>query len=231
MNKLEKLNPDSSTWNDVRRWVQDATRFQHASLACQVMAGFALAELKKSHNVKPGQPKKELPHGAVILSWPEMCKSEAGISDDTARRWIDMANGIKARWKTLPVRDRLRALMELPPSQWGEADMKVIADATHKCTDGKGQMEFMLELGIAKGAKTGRNPGDDAGGNDTSSLDDENSASLNEINLIQSDLMLLADSKNMQIKDLPTANLFSLKNAAKVLCDRLDSEIKARKET
>jgi hypothetical protein len=123
------------------------------------MAGFALNELKKKQGIKPGNPNfgktgSQLPHDVVIAdggkSWPEMVHEYAGISDETARRWMAMADGIKARWKKLAPQSRLKELMAVSPSEWNEKDTKLVTDSMHKACDGSSQLEFMRELGLAK---------------------------------------------------------------------------------
>ena len=189
--QLSTLNPQlvpdgPATWQGVKYWAELAAKFSHASVAAQVMAGFALSELRKANNVKPGQPKKVLPHDAGILvshnlphdvggsatsphdaaklSWPEMVEKFAGISDDTARRWMAMADDIKARWKKLAPQVRLKELMAVPPSDWTEKDTKLVTDSLHKVADGSTQLEFMRELGLAK-QKPGANSTGGTGGN------------------------------------------------------------------
>lgn len=143
-----KLN---EKWQEVKAWAADAAKFQHASLACQVMAGFSLNELREHYGSQQGK-RSDLtsPNDSAKLGFQELVREKCGISDDTARNWMKMAEGVKSLWKKLPARDRLKALMSLPPSQWTEDDSKLIADATHKITDGRTQLEFMWELGCAK---------------------------------------------------------------------------------
>lgn len=162
---LTKYNPNDLTttdapasWDAVQYWANVAARFQQASLAAQVMAGFALAELRKAHAIKPGNPTgknqhtgEELPHDVVIPeTWPDLVEKHAGISDETARRWIAMAEGIKARWKKLAPQARLKQLMSVPVNDWTDDDSKLVAESLHKVTDGQSQLVFMRELGLAK---------------------------------------------------------------------------------
>jgi hypothetical protein len=151
---------NNNTWDAVRYWVGVSTRLKHADLACQVMAGFALVELKQASRVRRGRPEKEFPHDAGINgqptgnqhrdAWGIVVARESGVSEDTAGRWMAMALGVRARWAKLPVMDRLSALMSAPPSQWVEADAAMIASAVRDVTDGKTQLDFMAELGICK---------------------------------------------------------------------------------
>jgi len=140
-----------ATWQGVKYWADMAAKFQHASVAAQVMAGFALCELRKAHGTNQGK-RTDLtsPHDAEKLDWPELVEQHAGISDDTARRWMLMAEGIKARWKKLAPQARLKELMSVAPSDWNEKDTKLVTDSLHKVCDGQGQLEFMRELGLAK---------------------------------------------------------------------------------
>lgn len=161
--------PGPASWAQVKYWATNAGKFAQASLACQVMAGFALAELHKKHGIRPGnktgknQIGGELPSDLVIPTWPELVKQNAGISDETARNWMAMAGGIKSRWKKLAPQERLRELMRVPVSDWTDADTKLVGDALVKVTDGATQMDFLRELGLAKKIPrgTGREPGCD----------------------------------------------------------------------
>ena len=152
---LVKYHPNEVTatgpasWEQVAYYANLAAKFQHACVAAQVMEGFALLKLRKASQVRAGRPAK-LPHDVVIKSWSELVAECAGISDETARRWMAMAEGIKARWKKLAPQARLRALMSVPPTQWTDADTKLIEDSLHKVSDGATQLEFMRELGLAK---------------------------------------------------------------------------------
>ena len=160
MSKLQKLAPQelspateingtTDPWSKVREYANLANKFAHASLAAQVMAGFELAELKKQNGIRSGRPAK-LPHDVVIKSWEELVKENCGISDETARRWIEMADGIRARWKKLAPEAILKELMATPISEWDDSDIKVVEEALYKATDGATQLEFMRELGLAK---------------------------------------------------------------------------------
>ena len=163
-----KLELDgAASWPVVKYWADLAAKFQHASVAAQVMAGFALCELRKTSNKKPGNPNfgktsSQLPHDVVIAhdgkSWADMVQDYAGISDETARRWMLMAEGIKARWKKLAPQARLKQLMAVSPSDWNEKDTKLVCDSLHKVADGSTQLEFMRELGLAKAKPGNANP-------------------------------------------------------------------------
>lgn len=156
----------NNTWDAVRYWLSLSARFSRASVACQVMGGFALLDLKAAHGVTNGDNQHEgrvsrcgkpyidvsanQPLAKGTSTWEDILDRETGLSKTTAYKWMDMASGIKSRWKNLPIRDRLRALVETPSSQWSEVDVKLITDAVHKVTDGYTQTEFLQELGLAK---------------------------------------------------------------------------------
>jgi hypothetical protein len=151
------LNLDGpATWDTVKYWADLAAKFQHASVAAQVMAGFGLIGLRKQLGTNQGK-RNDLcdttsPHDVEKLDWPDLVKQHAGISDESARRWMAMAQGIKARWKKLAPQARLKELMSVPPSDWSKKDTKLVADSLRKATDGSSQLEFMRELGLAKKA-------------------------------------------------------------------------------
>jgi len=151
----------AATWDTVKYWAELAAKFSHASVAAQVMAGFALNELKKANNIKPGNPHRgQLPNDLVIKTWPELVAEFAGISDETARNWMRMADGVKAKWKKLAPQEKLKALMSVSPSQWSEDDTKLVTASLHKIADGQTQTDFMRELGLAKKPSKNPNAGD-----------------------------------------------------------------------
>lgn len=224
----------NNTWDAVRYWVGMSARLKQADLACQVMAGFALRELHQTHKIGPGQPKKELPNDLVIShrsqSWAQIVQAEVGVSDETARNWMKMADGVKSRWKKLPVRDRLSALMTVPPSQWSEPDALLISEAVHKATDMRTQAEFMWDLGIAKkpqgsGAR-GRKPGEGGRPKDLDMSEDTDDALLNEF---RADMRLFTHPKDATLQKLSTAELLKHQAEALAYSSRITEIIKRRK--
>ena len=159
-----------ASWSQVKYWANIAGKFAQASLAAQVMAGFTLGELHKgikagSRTDLPTNLPSKLGGSDKPLTWPEQVEKFAGVSEETARKWMLMSDGIKARWKKLAPQDRLRELMRVPVSDWTDKDSKLVAEALKKVTDGSTQLEFMRELGLAKkpqgAGATGRLPGCD----------------------------------------------------------------------
>lgn len=141
-----------ATWQTVKHWADLSAKFQHASVAAQVMAGFGLLELRKQHFAQGKRPDDNLAEsfGEVGAGWQKHVKEEVGISDDTARNWMKMAEGIKAKWKKLAPQERLKELMAVSPNEWNDADVKLVSESLHKVTDGQTQLEFMRDLGLAK---------------------------------------------------------------------------------
>lgn len=153
--KLVKAKPTSAEiekgrWQIIRGFVDQAGRFAHAGLTCQVMAGFELIELRKLHGVQGQRSDLEgVLNVEHRLPWPDACKLYAGISDDTARNWMRMAEAMRPRLKRLKGESRLRALMETPVQEWGPKDLTFIHKAVREIADGRSQVEFMSSLGLA----------------------------------------------------------------------------------
>lgn len=157
-----------ASWDTVKYWADAAAKFSHASIAAQVMAGFALLELRKHHG---NQGKRTDLAGAAPthpgpaannpekLDWPDLVKQYAGISDDTARNWMKMAEGIRTKWKKLGPQEKIHQLMAVPVAEWNEKQIADVQTAIQKATDGMTQTEFLREIGLAK-----KPPGNKAGG-------------------------------------------------------------------
>lgn len=153
----------SGTVEGVRRWVDLAGKFERAKTACQVMAGFELIELRRTSGFLHGGDRKSV-HKAEG-TWEEFVKAEFSISSDTARAWIKMAEAIRPRLKKLPgLGDLLAEIVDLPISQLDADKQQLLSDAVHKLADGKSQMEFMWDLGIAKLPQGHAAKGGDMGG-------------------------------------------------------------------
>jgi hypothetical protein len=151
--------PSISGWDGVRYYADLAGKFERAKLACQVMAGFELIELRKAPSIRQGR-RTDLtsPNDSEKLqtTWPELVKEFAGISDDTARNWMAMAAAVKPRLaKIADGPDRLREILALPPSAWDSPAIELVSSAVHKITDGKSQLEFMFDLGLIKQSAAG----------------------------------------------------------------------------
>jgi hypothetical protein len=176
-------------WALVRRYVELEARFERARLACQVMIGFELLELRKFYGITPGRPrlqpvldaensnetgvynsaasaelsekarKQGLSSGSNCISaegdknfsegqWPRILQAEAGLKERTAEIYMNLARACRPRLKRLHGTDRLRALLDLSPSQWTAEDTELVDAAVRKLTNGRTQMEFMCELGL-----------------------------------------------------------------------------------
>ena len=155
------LSPEEALWAEAKKWTEAAGMMEKCKLASQVMTGFALMEIRKSWN---GQGKRTdltlevgtSPNRSAKLGWQKRVKAELGISDDTARNWMDMAKACKPRLKKLGGMASFKDLLQLPPSQWTDVQRDSLSTAVRKITDGKTQLEFMWELGVAKGGKAAR---------------------------------------------------------------------------
>lgn len=155
------VHSTEASWDNVRQFVDAAKKFARCQLACQVMAGFQLNELHKRHFVLSGRRLssrivREESHNQQIgnalakpESWSSIVQAEAGISEDTASRWMKMAEAVRPRLKKLGSPD-LREIIELPVSQITPEQNEILEKAVHKVTDGYTQIDFLEWLGIAK---------------------------------------------------------------------------------
>src|SRR5574343_530680 len=108
-------------WETAKRLVETAARFEHGAVACRVMAGMVLGELKRELGVSRGSRTDlagNFPHDAG--SWAETVKARLSISEDTASRWIKMAEAAKPRLAESDVSGVFRQLLEMPITQLSE---------------------------------------------------------------------------------------------------------------
>lgn len=111
-----------------------------------VLTGLELKRLKKSHGETRG--RKKITATVRIISWADICQSELGISEDTAGRYILMAEAAKERSKVLQSMEE--QLLALPLIALPEADRERVEKAVHKITDGNTAKGLMQDWGIAR---------------------------------------------------------------------------------
>ena len=140
--------PAQDPWAKARRFYESASLFQRASLAAQIMCGFELIALHKAYDVKAGRKDKNQLPQAVVIKWPEAVKEYLGCSDQTAYRFMDMARTAKPRLAKGDL--DLGALLEKHPGALTPAEQELLKKAVHKISDGRTQMEFLLECGSVK---------------------------------------------------------------------------------
>ena len=145
--KIESKSPVviTATWDGVRHWLNAAKMFEQGKLFSQVMTGFELLALHKANNIRQGKRTDlgNLPHAAG--SWADIVKKEAGISDDTARRYMDMSKAAAPRLKKLPALKNFDPFSQ-PMSLLAEPQREAMEKAVKKLTDGKTQADFFDEL-------------------------------------------------------------------------------------
>lgn len=126
------------------------------SIAGQVLLGMELLTLKTELGfLGRGGDRRSKPQVAVLKStlnqsWDDHCKSELGISADTADRKIELFEAAKARVRKLGGNDKLAGLLETHPAKRTEEDEKILGDMVNKLVDGESQRTLLEELKIAK---------------------------------------------------------------------------------
>lgn len=158
----------SGSVDRVRQYSAASQAMSRASLAMQVMAGFELLELHKKspyrHGGKRQKPELQtVPESSPRVSdlkqgpydgchtWAEFCGVACGISPDTARAWMAMAEAVKPRLKKLQgFGGLIRELLTRPVSDLSADQTQLLTDAVSKITDGRTQLDFLSELGLVK---------------------------------------------------------------------------------
>lgn len=150
---IHQRQPDTDALiNQISDYAHLATRFGQATIACQIMAGFALLDLKRAVGRGPGRASAS----DDSATWEQMVEIHCGISTVTAWRWMRMAHAVKPRLKRLAGADRLRALLDSSPLEWSHDDSELLHRAIEHITDGRTQTDFMAEIGLLKKSPGGR---------------------------------------------------------------------------
>ncbi len=135
-----------SDWGAIRKYAEAARQFGRAQVACQVMAGLGLLELRKQHAPRRG---RRAAHAEGKASWDDVVAEHAGIGKDTATIWMKMAEVVRPRLRKMSGAGELfREILRRPIGELTESQQLLLQDAVHKVTDGYSQLEFLRELGI-----------------------------------------------------------------------------------
>jgi hypothetical protein len=148
----------------VRQYVDAGEKMFRAGLAMHVMAGFELLDLRKASPYSRGGDRKSAPGsnrhcGGLIENtpfsayptWDSFVSSGLGLAPRTVERWMKMAEAVKPRLKRLTGwGDLVRDLIERPITELSPEECETLTKAVSKLTDGRTQLDFMVELGLVK---------------------------------------------------------------------------------
>jgi hypothetical protein len=166
---VASLSPDFEHARKLQRQIRLSMM---SAAGFMVLYGLELKRLKKAHGVKRGGNRRgtdQTQTGLGLIRWEDIVKAELGISDETAAKYILMAEAAKSR---VPILQALEAkLLDAPLSSLSIEEQADISKAVQKLTDGQTAKEVMQEMGIAK-QDPGKNLDKDRnkGGNSTSAV-------------------------------------------------------------
>lgn len=155
MSNLTNSSPRLPEWDAVRETVSQITLAGRLYLRGQVKLGMLLSELKKSHGVHRGQPKKNSTESGEYLPWATIVKQETGFSRQSGDEFIRLFEASKAKLKKsntlqLPAgaQDAIvlfqgESALTLTEDQWISVD-----ELIGSLTTGETQSSLMQELGM-----------------------------------------------------------------------------------
>ncbi|WP_075090628.1 hypothetical protein [Verrucomicrobium spinosum] len=115
-----------------------------AASGFMVLMGLELKRLKKALGETRGRKTQD----GLGISWEATVKANLGISDETATKYIAMADGVKTR---VAILQELEAkLLAAPLSDLSDQEQEQVFAAVKDSTDGKTAKELMQEYGIAR---------------------------------------------------------------------------------
>lgn len=142
----------TGTIEGARRWLDSARRLEEAKIFCQVMLGFELrvlwtAAIKHGGDRKSDEAKSSRKN-CDLITHDQICEA-LKLSEGSIRNYMAMADGCAPRLRKLPGLQGFDPATT-PIAALPEKTQTALTTAVRKLTDGKTQVEFMRELGIAK---------------------------------------------------------------------------------
>ena len=141
-------------WTPARQIFDHLQIHLRLGLAGQVLLGAELQRLKKELGfTHGGKRKKASRQSGDLKTWPEhLAKEMPGLPDRTADRFVNLADGCRARLKKLGHTKAL-ALFDQSSSELDAAQRELLTTLTSKICFGETQSTILEELKIVKIAK------------------------------------------------------------------------------
>jgi hypothetical protein len=150
MKPTTTTTPQTNPFAAARHLLDGIKRHTAFALAGQIALGIELTHLKNELGFSHGGDRKSSPNdGGLKLTWSAWLKQELGIGEETARRFMMMAEAIRPKLKKLGGKEML-AILSKPTAQVTDADRDSIMALVVKCTDAQTQAEFLKEIGFCK---------------------------------------------------------------------------------
>lgn len=158
-------------WSRAKGLLADLKSHVRRSLAAQVLIGKELACLKKKLGFTRGGDRygSNGPNPQCVGlvgkpgTWEELCKSELGISDQTATRWIRCFESATERAKARRNKARREnnadelitwelacRLLTIPADELDGKELEQLAECVGRIVDHDSQADLLDELGISK---------------------------------------------------------------------------------
>jgi len=145
--------PADPAWEGIRQTIAAVRATGRAYLFGQAWLGWQLATLKKSHGAVGSGRRKESRQVGDFRPWAQIVKDEAGFSDRTADRFIQIFEATKAKLKRAKKGATVNATalalfqsenpLALPPEQ-----REALQDVIASLCDGETQASLMEELNV-----------------------------------------------------------------------------------
>lgn len=162
---LPKEQVFDPSFDGVRQKLRAARGFMTQAVGFMVLAGLELKRLKKEHGIQRGGDRKtdQTRNGSGLLKWSDLVKQELNITDDTANKYIEMAENAKKRVTIL--QNLEEQLLTTPLHLLDQREE--VERAVLKITDGKTAATFMEDCGIIKKPAKIKESDRNQGGNST----------------------------------------------------------------
>lgn len=145
MSKTIKSPTKLPSWEDARHLLDQFKGHALMTVAAKVCLGMTLQQLKEKEGYRAGRPSEE-----GKITWPQLLYQELGISDETARRFIEAGLAVKAKIAKLGGSTKLLGLLDKPVHTLSKADAKTLQDAIRTATDGESLTSLLQEFKLIK---------------------------------------------------------------------------------
>jgi hypothetical protein len=143
----KKLTTKLPSWDDARQLLDLFKGHALMTVAAKVCLGMTLQALKEKEGYTHGGNR----HSAEgKITWPELLQKELGISEPTARRFIESGLAVKAKIAKIGGSTKLLGLLDKPVQTLSQADAKTLQDAIRTATDGESITSLLQEFRLIK---------------------------------------------------------------------------------
>ena len=164
-----------SKWDQARKFIDGARRYEECKLLSQAMAGLHLRDIQRELGLGHGGSRRGSSCQNGSLKFAEVVEAKLGISYRTAARLMEIGDQLRKRLKKLPELSSVD-VEKAAIGDLSEPQIRALEAGVRRLTDDRTQQQLMAELGLYKAGQSAAPGGARDGGGSSAGRSPEQAA-------------------------------------------------------